>query len=74
MDKQVYCDNCCNDVEYEIQDELVNVNLKGIKFTYGAFIPHCKECQSEVSVPEINDLNIIRAYKAQKEFLENSQK
>lgn len=70
MDKITFCENCLKDVEFEIQNEIVKVDLKDIVFTYGALVPYCKECGKELSIPEINDLNIIKAYKAQKEALE----
>lgn len=74
MIKTAYCENCGEETEFETRDEIITVDLKGLKFSYGALVPFCKECKSEVSVPEINDLNIIRAYKAQKEFLEKEKK
>lgn len=70
MERTAYCDNCCKDTSYEIRDEIVNIDLKGQKFSYGAIVAYCKECQSEMSIDEINDLNIIRAYTAQKKALE----
>lgn len=70
MEKIIYCENCQKDVEFEVQKEIIKVDLEDIEFTYGAHVPYCKECRKEVSVPELNDLNIIRAYKAQKEALE----
>ena len=70
MEKLAYCEHCCTDVEFKIMDEIVNVDLKGMKFSYGAIVAYCKECEREVNVAEISDLNIIRAYKAQKEALE----
>lgn len=73
MEKIVFCENCLKDVEFEIRQEIIKVDMNDISFTYGANIPYCKECGEELSVPEINDLNIIRAYKAQKEALENSE-
>ncbi|MCX7746985.1 MAG: hypothetical protein N2645_08865 [Clostridia bacterium] len=73
MEKITYCENCCKDTEYAIRDEIISVDLKGVKFTYGALVPYCKECQNEVYIPEVNDLNIIRAYKAQKEALEKGK-
>lgn len=73
MDKIAFCEKCCIDTEYETMNEIINVNLKGFKFSYPAILARCKECGNEVSVPEINDLNIIRAYKAQKEALEKGQ-
>jgi len=70
MEKIVFCENCQDDREFEIKDEIINIDLDGFKFSYNAIVPYCKVCKQEVSVPEINDLNIIRAYKAQKEALE----
>lgn len=74
MEKISFCESCGKDTEFEIMDEIVTVDLKGQVFTYAAIIPYCKECKNEVSVPEINDLNILRAYQAQKEFLEKGRK
>jgi hypothetical protein len=71
MEKLAFCENCFKDVEFDIQNEIIKVDLEDIVFTYGALVPYCKECGKELSVPEINDLNIIKAYKAQKEALEN---
>ncbi len=73
MEKIVYCDNCLKDVEFEIRKEIIKVDLKDIAFTYGAHVPYCEECGKEVSVPELNDLNLIKAYKAQKEVLESRE-
>lgn len=70
MDKIIFCENCQKDVEFEIRNEIIKVDMKDIEFTYGALVPYCNECGNEVSVPELNDLNVIRAYKAQKEALE----
>jgi len=71
MEKVVYCENCLKDVEFEIRKEIIKVDLEDVVFTYGAHVPYCKECRKEVSVPELNDLNLLRAFKAQKEHLEN---
>lgn len=71
MEKIAFCENCFKDVEFEIRNELIHIDLDDIAFSYGAYVPYCKECGKEMSVPEINDLNIIRAYKAQKEELES---
>ena len=70
MEKIAFCENCGNDTEFEIRDEIVTVGLKGQQFSYGALVPYCKVCGNEVSVGEINDLNVIRAFKAQKAALE----
>lgn len=73
MEKIVFCENCLKDVEFEIRKEIIKVDLKDITFTYGAHVPYCMECGKEVSVPELNDLNLIKAYKAQKEVLESKE-
>ena len=70
MEKLSYCDNCCDEVEFDIINEIVTVDLSNMKFKYAAIIPYCKVCRKELSVAEITDLNIIRAYKAQKEALD----
>lgn len=72
MEKTAFCENCLKDTEYEIRDEIINVKLKDQKFSYAALVPYCKECNKEVSIPEINDLNILRAYAAQKKELEKN--
>lgn len=70
MEKIAYCNHCCDETEFETMDEIVTVDLKGLKFSYGAIVAKCTICKREVTVPEISDLNILRAYKAQKDFLE----
>jgi transcription elongation factor Elf1 len=70
MEKITFCENCGEDTEFEVRDEIITVDLKGLKFSYAAIVPYCKICGKEVSVAEINDLNLIRAYKAQKDTLE----
>lgn len=73
MEKIIYCENCSKDVEFEIRKEIIKVDLKDVVFTYGAHVPYCMECGQEVSVPELNDLNLLKAYKAQKEVLEGRE-
>lgn len=73
MEKLSYCENCCEDVEFDILDEIVTVDLSDMKFKYAAIVPYCKVCKKEISVSEITDLNIIRAFKAQKEALESGK-
>lgn len=70
MEKREYCSNCNEETEYIIRDEIIGIDLGGDKFTYAALIPYCSKCGNEVHVAEINDLNVIRAYKAHKEMLE----
>ncbi|MCR4435655.1 MAG: hypothetical protein QHH06_09890 [Clostridiales bacterium] len=72
MEKKEYCYNCDEDTEYIIEKEIINLELEGVKFSYEALVPYCVKCKKEVSIPEINDLNIIRAYKAHKEALDKS--
>ncbi|HOQ00789.1 MAG TPA: hypothetical protein PK604_08200 [Acetivibrio clariflavus] len=73
IEEIVFCENCQDDVKFEIRNEIIEIDMEDIVFSYEALVPYCKECGNEVSVPEINDLNIIRAYKAQKEALENRE-
>ncbi len=64
------CDYCCKHVDFETKEEIIDVDMNGMEFSYEALVPYCKECGNEIYVGKVNDLNIIRAYKAQKEMLE----
>jgi transcription elongation factor Elf1 len=70
VEKCVYCDNCNDYVEFDTKSVTVNIDMHDVKFSYEAVVPYCKKCGKEVYVDEINDLNIIRAYSAQKSHLE----
>lgn len=72
MDKLTYCYNCNDDVEFDIKGEVINIDMEEVNFSYEALVAYCKKCGSEVHVNEINDLNVIRAYAAQKKRLEET--
>jgi transcription elongation factor Elf1 len=70
MEKLAYCYNCNDDVEYDIKGEVIHINMEDVDFSYEALVAYCKKCGNEVHIDEINDLNVIRAYAAQKSRLE----
>ena len=72
MEKFTFCYECNDDVEYDVKTEIVDVDLDGVKFAYEAVVANCRKCGCEVHVAEIDDLNIIRAYTAQKKRLEET--
>lgn len=72
MANKEYCFNCNEETAYLVRTEVLNTKMEGVSFSYEALIPYCSKCGNEVSVPEVNDLNIIRAYKAHKEILDRS--
>ncbi len=72
MEKLTFCYNCNDDVEFNIKGEVINIDMEGISFSYEALVANCKKCGAEVHVDEITDLNVIRAYAAQKKHLEET--
>lgn len=71
MDKTIFCYTCNAETGFEVKIENIETEMGGIRFTYNAVVAYCGICGQEVSVPEINDLNIIHAYQKHKEILES---
>jgi len=70
MKGKAYCDYCHKKVEFETREETIDVDISGMQFSYEAIVAYCCQCNNEIKIARLNDLNVIRAYKKQKEILE----
>jgi putative zinc finger/helix-turn-helix YgiT family protein len=64
-----YCYYCDTEREYEIKEDFIKTNIKGVEFEYMANIAYCKECGEEIYIAEIDDENIKRANKKYRKIL-----
>lgn len=55
----VYCIHCDQKSTYYLKPQRVNMDIRGIFFSYVEQIAYCHECDEEVYVPEIHGLNVI---------------
>lgn len=69
MSSVKYCSNCDKNATYTINKELVNEEIKGIKFKYIATIAYCNECGEEIYISELSDKNIQTANEAYREVI-----
>ena len=60
--KKVFCTECREFVDYNIEEKEVKEELKGKEYTYLAEITTCPICGEEVYVGEIDDRNMERLY------------
>ena len=60
MDKNnvAYCIDCDEKKAYSIKTRRVDMEVRGVAFSYVEHVAYCIECGKEVYVPEINDLNV----------------
>lgn len=72
MDKKEFCYTCNEENTYDVKIERVEAEMGGVEFSYQALVAYCSKCGEEMSVPEVNDLNILRAYQKHKEILDKS--
>ena len=47
--KLAYCNECEDLVEYDVHDEIINEEFKGIKISYKFSVGRCKYCNCEVA-------------------------
>lgn len=52
-----YCANCDKINKYWVLHHISCFSIHDIGLTYIEQTPYCKECNKEVYVPEINDIN-----------------
>ncbi len=58
MAKKVYCYECDKEVSVTIKEEKIQMDIKGVMFSYVGNIAFCEECGSEVYLSELDDENI----------------
>ena len=61
-DNKTFCEECRNDVEYSTKSVPMTASIKGKQYSYPGTEAHCKECGSDVYVPEIIDANLRALY------------
>lgn len=63
MSKYAFCEQCVDDVEYDIVDSVpMSEVLKGKKYYFFGKEARCKNCGESLYVPEINDYNLEILY------------
>lgn len=61
--KYAFCENCFDDVEYEIRENIpMSEVLKNVEYHFLGKEAYCKNCGEAVYVPEINDYNLEALY------------
>lgn len=63
-EEKVFCVECRNDVDYTINEKVMEGTLKGEKYTYIGKEANCVECNSEIYVPYVHDYNLKALYDA----------
>lgn len=59
---KAFCEECRDDVEYQIFVEQMTTKVNGKTYTYTCQSPLCKRCGSYVYVPEVIDSNLEALY------------
>lgn len=65
--EKVFCENCRNDVEYNVIEEQMIGTIKGETYTYTGKVAKCKECKSDIFVNSISDYNLKALYDVYRE-------
>ena len=60
--KKIFCTECREFIEYNIEEKEVTEELKGKEYTYIAEVTTCPICGEEVYVGEIDDRNMKKLY------------
>lgn len=58
----VFCEECHNDVDYTVTEELMVGKIKGVEYHYTGKEAKCACCGTRIYVPEINDFNLRTLY------------
>ena len=65
--EKIFCENCRNDVEYNVIEEQMIGTIKGETYTYTGKVAKCKECNYDIFVNSINDYNLKALYDVYRE-------
>ena len=65
--EKIFCENCRNDVEYNVIEEQMIGTIKGETYTYTGKVAKCKECKSDIFVNSISDYNLKALYDVYRE-------
>ena len=55
---RTFCPECRKNVKYQIKDSVEKKEVRGLEFEYTAERAYCKECGSEIFIPELHDKNL----------------
>lgn len=58
MKKITFCPECRKEVEYELREEMKTRFIKEQPFEYMTIKAYCKNCQEELSIPEVDDFDL----------------
>lgn len=61
---RTYCYECDSEEEFEILEETIEMNIKGVKFPFTGNVAYCKKCGNEVNIGKLSDENVRRANEA----------
>ncbi len=63
MNKKVtFCENCRKDITYKIESIIIENSLKGKNYNFKGEKAICDECDNEVYVASLEDLNLKKLY------------
>jgi len=65
MDTKKFCENCREDVDYYIKDEILKTMYD---LTYPGQVAYCKECNNEIYHQDISDINITAGHNVIKKY------
>lgn len=63
-----YCYYCNDDVEYRIEESLIEMNIKDVGFSFLAKIAYCNQCGEELNIPDLSDENVMAANEKYREL------
>ena len=52
-----YCYNCDNDVDFRVEESIIQRDIKDVNFSYLAKVAFCNECGEEIYIAELSDEN-----------------
>lgn len=64
---RIFCPECRKDVEYQIEDSVEKKEVRSLEFEYTAERAYCKDCGSEIFIPELHDKNLQKIDNAYRE-------
>lgn len=57
-----FCEHCRDDRLFQIEEKELEAELKGKIHKYNGEIAYCKDCNSEIYVPDVHDRNLRALY------------
>lgn len=63
MKSKLYCPNCCEIVDYKVIEREEDFRIRGESVRISAKVAVCVWCDSELFEPELEDENLLKAYR-----------